>query len=166
MKITQHTTTSLNIKDSAGCFWLFGLFFVLVAGTFVVGMMGAFNNLHELNQLEQAAGWFISLAGVAAGIWIIYSNPAVKTDFDKREEKVIIKRISLMNTKTEQYPLKEIIDIVLNESKDNDGDPIFSVDMKLISGKTTPLTKTWLRNKEDLQKMIDEIKDFLLPSPF
>lgn len=161
MKITQHTTTNLNVKDSAGCLWLFGLFFVVVAGTFVIGLMGAFNNLNELNQLEQAAAWFVSLAGVAAGIWIIYSNPAIKTDFDKREGKVLIKRIGLMSTETEQYPLKEIIDIVLNESKDDEGDPIFSVDMKLISGKTTALTKTWLRNKEELQKVIDEMKDFI-----
>ena len=162
MKITQHTITTLTIKDSAGCLWLFGLFFVLVAGTFVIGLMGAFNNLHELNQIELAAAWFVSLAGVAAGVWIIYSNPAIKTDFDKREDKVLIKRIGLMRTETEHYPLKEIKDIVLNESKDDDGDPIFSVEVKLISGKTIALTKTWLRNKEELKKMIIEIKDFLL----
>jgi hypothetical protein len=161
MKITQHTTTNLIVKDSAGCLWLFGLFFVVVAGTFVIGLMGAFNNLNELNQLEQAAVWFVSLSGVAAGIWIIYSNPAIKTDFDKRGNKVLIKRIGLMRTETEQYPLKEIKDILLNESKDDDGDPIFAVDMKLISGKTTALTKTWLRNKEELQKIVDEIKDFI-----
>lgn len=39
---------------------------------------------------------FFLVAGVAAGIWIIYSNPAIKTDFDKREDKVLIKRIGLM----------------------------------------------------------------------
>ena len=161
MKITQHTTTNLIVKDSAGCLWLFGLFFVVVAGTFVIGLMGVFNNLNELNQLEKAAAWFVSLAGVTAGVWFIYSNPAIKTDFDKRENKVLIKRIGLMRTETEQYPLKEIKDIVLNESRDDDGDPIFSVDMKLISGKTTALTKTWLRNKEELQKVVDEIKDFI-----
>ncbi len=88
MKITQHTTTNLIVKDSAGCLWLFGLFFVAIAGTFVIGLMGAFNNLHELNQLEQTAAWIVSLAGVAAGIWIIYSNPVIKTDFDKREESL------------------------------------------------------------------------------
>lgn len=66
-----------------------------------------------------------------------------------------------MWTETEHYPLKEIKDVVLIESKDNDGDPIFSVDMKLIYGRTAALTKTWLRNKEELQKVIDEIKGFL-----
>ncbi len=162
MKITQHTTTNLIVKDSAGCLWLFGLFFVAIAGTFVIGLMGAFNNLHELNQLEQTAAWIVSLAGVAAGIWIIYSNPVIKTDFDKREGVVKINKRGFMKNEKENYPFIEIKDIIVNESKDDDGDPIFSVDIKFISGKTTALTKTWLRNREYLQKVIDEIKDFLL----
>lgn len=162
MKITQHTTINLIVKDSTGCLWLFGLFFVVVAGTFVIGLMGAFNNPNELNQLEQAAAWFVSLAGVAAGGWFFYSNPAIKTDFDKRENKVLIKRIGLMRTETEHYQFKEIKDIILNESKDDEGDPIFSVDMKLISGKTAALTKTWLRNREELEKVVDQIKNFII----
>ncbi|MFN3695503.1 MAG: hypothetical protein ACK4UV_10885 [Ignavibacterium sp.] len=161
MKITEQTTTNLVVKDSAGCLWLFGLFFVVVAGTFVLGLLGAFNNLNELNQLEQAAAWFVSLAGVAAGIWFIYSDPAVKTDFDKRENAVTINRRSLMRNETERFPLNEIIDIEIRESKDDEGYPIFSVDMKLISGKTTALTKTWLRNKKELQKIVNEINDYL-----
>jgi hypothetical protein len=161
MKITQHTTTNLIVKDSSGCFWLFGLFFVVIAGTFVIGLMGAFNNLNELGQLEQTAAWIISLSGVAAGIWIIYSNPAIKTDFDKREDAVRISRRSFMKNENEQYPLKEIYDIVINESTDDEGLPIFSVDMKLNSGTSIPLTKTWLRNKKDLEENIKQIKDFL-----
>jgi len=31
--------------------------------------------------------------------------------------------------------------------------------MKLISGKSIPLIKTWLRNKEHLDKNISQIKD-------
>lgn len=161
MKITHHTTTNLIVKDSSGCLWLFGLFFIVIAGTFVIGLMGEFNNLPELNQLELAAAWIASLAGVAACIWIIYSYPAIKTDFDKREDVVRINRRILMKNENEKYPLKEIYDIVVNESKDDEGLPILSVDMKLISGTTIPLTKTWLRNKEDLQKVVNEIDDFL-----
>jgi hypothetical protein len=161
MKITRHTTTNLIVKDSAGCLWLLGLFFVIVAGTFVIGLMGAFTNLNELNQLEQTAAWIVSLAGVAAGVSFIHSNPSIETDFDKRENTVLIKRIGLIRTETEHYSLKEIKDIVINQLKDDDGDPIFSVDMNLVSGKITPLTKTWLRNKEELEKNIKQIKDFI-----
>ena len=161
MKITEHTTTNLKIKDSAGCFWLFGLFFIVVAGFFVIGLMGAFNNLNELNQLEQAAAWVIALSGVAAGVWIIYSNPAIRVSFDKRENLVTIIRRSLMRNEAESYPLNEVINIEIKESKDDEGDPIFSVEMKLKRGRSVSLTKTWLRNKEDLQKVVDEIDDFL-----
>jgi hypothetical protein len=161
MKITENTTTILQTKDSAGCFWLFGFFFIVVAGFFVIGLMGAFNNLNELNQLEQAAAWVIALSGVAAGIWIIYSNPAIRVSFDKRENSVTIIRRSLMRNETENYPLNEIINIEIKESKDDEGDPIFSVEMKLKRGRSASLTKTWLRNKEDLLKLVDEINDFL-----
>ena len=133
----------------------------MVAGFFVIGLMGAFNNLNELNQLEQAAAWVIALSGVAAGVWIIYSNPAIRVSFDKRENSVTIIRRSVMRNETESYPLNEIINIQIKESKDDEGDPIFSVEMKLKRGRSVSLTKTWLRNKEDLQKVADEINDFL-----
>ena len=161
MKITEHTAAILVTKDSAGCLWLFGLFFVLVAGTFVVGLLGAFNNLHELNQLELAAAWFVSLAGAAAGVWIIYSNPVIYSRFDKREGLVVINRRGFMKNETEKYQLTEIKNIVVVESKDSDGDPIFSVNIKLKTEKSPGLTKIWLRNKEHLEKISEEIKQFM-----
>lgn len=161
MKITQHTTTNLITKDSAGCLWLFGLFFVVIAGTFVIGLMGAFNNLNELNQLEQTAVWIVSLAGVAAGIWIIYSNPVIRADFDKREGVVNIRRKSLLRNETENYLLSDIKDVIIKESKDDEGYPIFFVEMILANSTSVALTKKWLRNKEELQKVVTDIKNFL-----
>jgi hypothetical protein len=78
--------------------------------------MGALNNLYELIQLEQTAAWIVSLSGLAAGIWIIYSNPAINSDFDKREDLVRINRRSFIKNENEQHPLKKIYDIVINES--------------------------------------------------
>uniref|UniRef100_A0A832G8K0 Uncharacterized protein n=1 Tax=Ignavibacterium album TaxID=591197 RepID=A0A832G8K0_9BACT len=116
MKITRHTTTNLIVKDSSGCFWLFGLFFIVIAGSSVIGLMGAFYNLNELIQLEQTAAWIVSLSGIAAGIWIIFSNLAIKSNFDKREDLVRINRRSFIKNENEQHPLKEIYDIVINTS--------------------------------------------------
>lgn len=161
MKITQHTTTNLITKDSAGCLWLFGLFFVVIAGTFVIGLMGAFNNLNELNQLEQTAVWVVSLAGVAAGIWIIYSNPVIRTGFDKREGVVKIRRKGLMRNEIEIYPLSDIKEVTIKESKDDEGYAIFSVEMITANNTSIALTKTWLRNKGQLQKVANDIKNFL-----
>ncbi len=161
MKITEHTDTKLITKDSAGCLWLFGLFFVVVSGMFVVGLMGAFTNLHELNELERAVAWIAALAGITAGIWIIYTSPVITVKFDKTDDTVIIIWRGLMKNEKEKYSLKEVKEILLNESKDDEGDLMYSVEIKLLSGKKIGLTKMWLRNKEELQKTIEEIKSFL-----
>ena len=82
MKVIQQTTNNLILKDSAGCFWMLGLFFVVIAGTFIIGLLGAFYNLNEITEPERAGAWFISLSGLAAGIWLIYSNPGARLIFD------------------------------------------------------------------------------------
>lgn len=162
MKIIDYTNTSLTVKDSSGCLWIFGLFFVFVSGTFIVGLMGGFHNLNELNQLEQTAIWFVALAGVAIGIWVIYSNLSIKVIFDRREGKVTIKRRSFMRNEIETYPLNEITDVEIKETKDDEGYQMYYVEMKLRNSKPVLLTKTWLRDKKALQKTVGEIKDFII----
>jgi hypothetical protein len=161
MKVIQQTTNHLVLKDSAGCFWMLGLFFVVIAGTFVIGLLGAFHNLNELNELEKAGVWFISLGGLAAGIWFIYSNPGTKLNFDKSENLLTIYRRGLMRNEIEKYSLDNIEDIILIESEDSEGDPVYRIELKLKSEKNASLTELWINNKEGLQKTIDTIKDFL-----
>ena len=161
MKIIQQTRTNLILKDSAGCFWMLGLFFVVIAGTFVIGLMGAFTNLYELNELERAGGWFISLSGLALGIWFIYTNPGTSLDFNKRENMLTIQRRGLMRNEVEKYRLDNIEDIILIESEDTDGDPVYRLKLKIKYERNASLTELWIHNKEGLQQMIDTIKAFL-----
>lgn len=161
MRILQHTNTNLVLKDSAGCFWMLGLFFVVIAGTFVIGLLGAFYNLNELSELEKAGAWFISLCGLAAGIWFIYSNPGTKLIFDKRENLLTIQRRGLMRNEIEKYALDDIEDIILVESEDSEGDPVYRIELHTKSENKTNLTELWINHKEGLQKNIDTIKDFL-----
>lgn len=66
-----------------------------------------------------------------------------------------------MRNEIETYPLNEIKEIEIIEKKDEDGDEIYYVEMKLQNNKSVLLSKKWLRDKQTLQKMIDEIKDFI-----
>ena len=161
MKVIQQTTNNLVLKDSAGCFWMLGLFFVVIAGTFVIGLLGAFHNLTELNELERTGVWFISLGGLAAGIWFIYTNPGTRLDFNKTENMLTIQRRGLMRNEMEKHLLDKIEDIILVESEDSEGDPVYRIELKLKSEKNASLTELWINNKEGLQKTIDTIKDFL-----
>jgi len=161
MKLIQQTTNNLVLKDSAGCFWMLGLFFVIIAGTLVIGLMGAFTNLYELNDLEKAGGWFVSLSGLAVGIWFIYTNPGTRLDFNKRENMLTIQRRGLMRNEVEKYRLNNIEEVILIESKDTDGDPVYRVEIKIKYERNASLTELWIHNKEGLQNTIDSIKEFL-----
>jgi len=161
MKVIQQTTNNLVLKDSAGCFWMLGLFFVVIAGTFVIGLLGAFHNLNELNELEKIGAWFISLGGLTAGIWFIYTNPGTRLDFNKTKNMLTIRRWGLMKNEIEKHLLDNIEEIMLVESEDSEGDPVYRIELKLKSEKNASLTELWINNKEGLQKTIDTIKNFL-----
>jgi hypothetical protein len=161
MKIIQHTTTILTLRDPAGCIWLLGFFFIAVAGTFVYGLMGAFTNLYELNELERTAAWFIALSGVAAGIWIIYSHPGIYITFDKSEDTITINRKGLMKDETEIHKLSEIEDVIINESVDSDGDPFFKVELVLRDKRQINLSSIGGHDRETQQKNVELIKSFL-----
>jgi len=161
MKVIQQTTNNLVLKDSAGCFWMLGLLFVVIAGTFVIGLLGAFYNLNELSELEKAGAWFISLGGLAAGIWFIYTNPGTRLDFNKTKNMLTIRRWGLMKNEIEKHLLDNIEEIMLVESEDSEGDLVYRIELKLKSEKNASLTELWINNKEGLQKTIDTIKNFL-----
>ena len=161
MKVIQQTTNNLILKDSAGCFWMLGLFFVVIAGTFIIGLLGAFYNLNEITEPERAGAWFISLSGLAAGIWFIYSNPGTKLNFDKSGNLLTIQRRGLMRNEIEKYRLGDIADFKLVESKDTDGDPVYRIELQLKSGNKASLTELWINHKKGLQKNIETINEFL-----
>ena len=165
MKIIEHTPRQLTLRDSAGCLWLLGFFFIAIAGTFVAGLSGLFYNLHELSGLEKLGAWTVSLSGVAAGFWIIYSHPGVYARFDKSTNSLSINRKGLMKNITETYRLSEIADVVLAETTDSDGDPFYRIALKLKRDKQVLLFSTGLHNKEAQQKNVELIKNFLRNNP-
>lgn len=161
MKLLEHTTTKLILRDTAGCLWLLGIFFIVIAGTFVTGLMGAFTNLNELSELEKLLGWIISLSGITAGIWVIYTHPGVYACFDKSTNIVTINRKGLMKNVTETYRLSEVADVELNETTDSEGDPFYRIALRLNGDKLVLLFSTGLHDKEIQQKNAVLIKSFL-----
>ena len=67
----------------------------------------------------------------------------------------------LLRNKVEKYRLNNIEDIILIESKDTDGDPVYRVELKIKYEKNVSLTELWAHNKEGFQKTIDTINNFL-----
>jgi hypothetical protein len=161
LKIAEQTSSELKLTDSAGCFWIFGLFFIIMGGIFISGLLGMFHNLDELSDWEKLGAWIISLGGFLAGVYFIYQNPGSGILFDKGNNKLSITRTGLFRNQKEEYGLNEIKDIVLTKSTDTDGDPVYRVEAELKTGKLIPLSILWLQNKEVMEDKIKTIRDFL-----
>lgn len=161
MKIKEHTFSGLTLKDSAGCFWLVGLFIAVIAGIFLIGLMGLFSNLQEFEDWELIAAWIVSLGGFTAGVWFVYSTPGTTVSFNKNTGTVSINRRGLMRNESESYRLDEIIDITIEESKDSDGDPVYRTELKLGTQKAVPLSMIWINNKPVQEENLLVIREFL-----
>lgn len=162
MKIVEQSHTDLKLTDPAGCFWLFGLFFLIVSEIFIAGLLGLFSNLDELSNPEKAAAWFVSVGVFSAGLYFIYQNPGSAVHFDKINLTFKIIRSGLFKNVRETFNLLDIDKIYLNESTDTDGDPVYKLEVKLKTGESKPLSVLWINNKEYLQNTADKINDFLM----
>lgn len=161
MKIAEKTEFELKLTDSAGCFWLFGLFFVIIGGIFILGLLGLFTNLHELSDFEKAAAWLISIGGFSAGVYFIYQNPGSEIIFDKQNKTFTLTRTGLFRNEKEQYRLDEIRDVILSQSTDTDGDLVYRIEVEMKTGKLVPLSLLWIQNKVVQEELLNKIKEFL-----
>lgn len=154
MKIIEHTLRQLTLRDSAGCLWLLGFFFIAISGIIVAGLAGLFYNLHEASELEKFGAWVISLSGLAAGFWVIYNHQGVYARFDKSTNSLSINRKGLLKNMNETYRLSEITHVLLDEITDSEGDPFYRIALIINRDKQVFLFSTGLHDKETQQKNV------------
>lgn len=73
MKI-ERSATVLTIKETPAGLWVFGVFFILVGGSFVFGALGGYSNYRSLSPLILGVHLLVGLIGVASGYWIVLSH--------------------------------------------------------------------------------------------
>lgn len=137
---TEQTGNELVVRETPGCLWIFGLFFVFVGGMFVYGSLGGFVDYasHELWMLALAL--LMGLIGVAAGIWIIYGAPITKLVINRIENTVLMTRYGLFGRRESFYALAEIERFCLIEEKDDEGNDIWFLGMKLTNEETIKIS--------------------------
>jgi hypothetical protein len=137
---TEQTGNELIVRDTPGCLWIFGLFFAFVGGMFVYGSLGGFVNYdkHELWML--ALSLLMGLTGIAVGIWIIYGAPVTKVVINRLENTVLITRYGLFGKRESFYDFDEIERFCLVEEKDDEGNNIWFLGMKLTSEETIKIS--------------------------
>jgi hypothetical protein len=164
MKI-QRSADQLVVRDSAGCFWLFGLFFVCIGGLFVLGPLGLFTNRDQVPLWVNLLSIVLGLMGIGAGIYVWRGAPFTTIVFDRRRAQVQIERRWLFIRSMTQYAWQDISEIHLREDKDSDGDPIYRIEIVLHSGECVPLSQLWLFIKSEQEAALDAIHAFGVGQP-
>lgn len=157
----EQTENELIIKESPGCLWIFGLFFVFVGGVFVYGALGGLTNYDSQDPRLLALAFVMGSIGIAAGIWIIYRAPITKVVVDRIEQTVLMARYGLFGKQKTFYHFDEIERFCLVEEKDDEGGDIWSFGMELTSGETIKITSLASHFEEYERKYIFQANEFI-----
>lgn len=160
MKI-KYAESRLILQDAPGCLWIFGAFFAFVGAVFVYGSLGGFENRSEVPRYAIYLAFLMGAMGVGVGIWQIYEHPLSRIYLDKQSRTIVFKRTGLLRKSEEIYRFEQLAEFFIDEDKDDEGDSIWRVAMKLNGGETIETTKIWERNRKDCERVAATANDFV-----
>ncbi len=160
MKVDE-TINEIKIVETPGCLWIVGLFFVVIGGMLLWGTLGGFSNWHEIETWELIVAFFICVSGIAAGVWIISSGPISRVVIDRVDNSVSINKYGFFGKRSNFYRFEEVKHFCLIEETDSEGDTIWSIGMKLISGETIPITALSMPAEELQQGYVFQFNKFM-----
>jgi hypothetical protein len=149
----------LTLSDSPGCFWLFGGFFCVMGGGAVLVAVSASRGSIAFGQIILALG--LGLAAIATGIYFIHDSPGSRVVIRRDAGSLEVIRRDLFRHQRNRYPLTSFASVHLAESKDMDGDPVFTITSKLTDGTEVPLTQLWVNNLPAMQRAVDLLSEFI-----
>src|SRR5687768_13864279 len=122
--VVHETPTQLTLRDTPGCMRVLGGFFLAGGSLALYGGLGGFSNSGGLSLLERLAVLAIGLSHLLGGGWVVWGARTVRAVFDRAAGRVTIERWGLGRRSEVAYAIAELRGIVVEESKDSDGDPV------------------------------------------
>lgn len=160
MKAKQ-TADEFIIRETPGCLWLFGLFFVLVGGIFVYGALGGFKDHDRVPWWALAASFFMGSIAVGVGVWQIFKAPVTKIIVNRRTKKVAHVTRGLFNNVETIYDLEQIKQFRAVEDKDSEGDSVWYFAMEFTSGKIIRISSLPSHSEKYKRDLVFEANRFL-----
>ncbi|HEX2641313.1 MAG TPA: hypothetical protein VHL50_12095 [Pyrinomonadaceae bacterium] len=158
---TEQTENILIIRETPGCLWIFGLFFLTVGGLFVYGALGGFADYGAQELWMLALAFLMGAVGVAVGVWMIYRAPITRVVIDRLEDTVFITRYGLFGRREDFYESYEIEQFCLIEDVDDESSPIFSLGMNLASGETVKISSLPNHDERFIQNFVFQTNEFM-----
>ncbi len=148
----------LILRDSPGCFYLVGLFFIALGALTVGVAIGSASDPAVGPIGSRTLVFALGMSAIASGLYVIYDSPGSRVIVDSDALTLMIYRRGLLRKERSNYLFSEIQDIYLVDKEDVDGAPVFSLRMRLVEGKEVALTNLWVRNRKRLEEDASRLK--------
>src|SRR3954462_2982203 len=102
-------------ETAPDAFGLWGFFFIVVGGVFVLGPLGLFNNNHEVPVWVRAASLVMGSVGVFAGAYLIRESPVTTTIVDARTRRIMIREVGLAGKRVRVVDAAQVRDVIVVE---------------------------------------------------
>ena len=163
MNITERDGT-LVVRDTPGCLWLFGAWFV-AGGAIALPMPFVAVNRAEVPWWAKAIAVGLGIATVSAGLLLIRAFPSTRTEIDSVAGRVrVAKRTPFSATRVEEFALSDVGVLQVLPESDSDGDTHYSLRLLLKDGREVPLHAQPAYGKEWVDARATRIRDYLARS--
>ena len=159
MKIVARTPTELIIRDSAMPLRAFGVFLVAFAA-FIVGI-GMTQDPERIGVFPLVLGAIVAMGGVA-----MLALPSRKTfAFSKTERVFIIAKERFGRVERQSIPLRDIIDVSIEESTSSDSGSTYRVSVTLADQRRIPWTSYYTGGAASKRVVVETVREFLALAP-
>ena len=160
MRISERGST-LVVRDTPGCVWVFGLWFI-AGGAIALIMPFVAVNRDEVPGWAKLVAFLIGIAVVTAGGLVIRATPSTYTVIDSAAGRV---RVTTRHfggpARVEELALTDVALLQVLPGTDSDGDTNYSLRLLLKDGRAIPLHAQPAYGKDWIETRASRIRAFL-----
>ena len=149
------------VRDSPGLHWLLGLLFLGVGSIFILGPLWLFTNRAVVAWPVRGLSMLLGGAGVGAGLWVLSRAPYSILEVDRRAGRVRIRRWGVDGRRAHSWSIREVADVRLAESTDDEDTPMFRVEIALRDGSAVPASLLWTHGRGALDGVVKRLRETL-----
>ncbi len=162
IKIIEHTSDTIIIRDCPGRILLMGLCILAIAAVVFTGLADSYvKNEGRVNEYSTILVLLFSLTGLAIGSCIIFDHHLTYTKFTRDQNTATIQKVGILKIETMSYRLDEIDDIIILKTQNSEDDCFYKAALKLKDNRKIPISSAcWMKN-QDLIDGSDALREFL-----
>lgn len=160
MKI-ERSGEILVIRETPGLLWVLGGFFIAISSMFVYGALGGYSNWNEALRFTIGAHLAMGLIGISVGFGVIFSAPVTRIVIDRFNRTLLYRVRGLLRRSETVYRFDQIDSFSLIEEKDSDGDPKWSVGLKLREGEVLKVSRLESPDESYKRNFVNQANEFM-----